>query len=258
MDPSTSSPSAPGPLEYGSKFPLHQRLRFQRWRNRVIFIAAAIGFAFYIPSIWRSVQVYYWQRQCLAHPIPSGTVIFSSGPPAISLASPNFDRLAKICASEYRFGGNAKPVTVYIGLRRASNGMSRFLAISGTATLKPGREAAINFLVFNRPLGPGSVDTSGHLWWLAGLNDGWGGSSLQPQPEVLIYSAVEDPIDASHLTFMFDVNVEHCVIDCWLQPDGSLRSREQMFLWHITSQGTRSQPLVAEPNPLIQNSRKPV
>ncbi|MGA2439619.1 MAG: hypothetical protein ABSH08_01555 [Tepidisphaeraceae bacterium] len=155
-----------------------------------------------------------------------------------------------------RFLGNPKPVTIYLGLRRANNGLTRFIAADVYATVTPGQGAGLHLFGLNRPMAFAGPESLFQIP-LSGANAS--GSSLpNSQPDVVIYSAVEHPADTSRFRFTYDAFGDHFVVDCWLEPKGQLSLSSHGHPRHTTPQGSRSDPLIAGPGgPHIYNTQKP-
>lgn len=236
------APDQPHPLPYGPPLPLSAQRRFHRW-----IILAAIAIAILLAATrYREMKERFrlicWERQCAAHPIPAGIMVYSSGPPAFSRTSREFARFCNATHAQtfyVRYGGLPNSTIIYLGKRRASNGLERFIAVSGTASTTPGSRADMGFGVVYWPIGitGGSSITYGGS--LPGISSGFHGFQLQPHPDALIYSAVEDQNDPSHFSFQFDANVARYTIDCWLQPNGGIKYRSKDEEVYITPQGTR-------------------
>jgi hypothetical protein len=242
MEPPPSSDPTPHALDYAAKLPFYRRRVFRRLMIVVVLLLAGSWTAWCVPPTWRAARVYYYQRQCVAHPIAPNSIVISSGPPPFAFASPEFAELAQAFANGPQLNANTHPVTVYIGQRRATNGLTRFVAVTATAFVSPGRAADVYFDVYTHATGFAELDASPRVGPFPGGSRRWDSSQLGPLPDVVIYSAVEDGDDDSRFTFTYDVNVWHCLVDCDLLPDGSLHFTRQSFIWYVTPQGSRSQP----------------
>jgi len=185
-------------------------------------------------------------------------LVFSSGSPPIAVTSPEFSRLSQEFKSGFLPPGNPKSVTVYLGRRQASNGLTRFIAIYGVANIAPGRSVDVQFFGLNRPMSYSGPVSELQGFGVTRVGSGWPVSLLTPWPkslpEVLIYSAVEDQVDPSRFTFAFDQFQTHYVLDCRLQPDGRLHINWQDSFW---PQGTRSGSPVVRFPPTIYDTLKP-
>jgi hypothetical protein len=171
-------------------------------------------------------------------------LVFSSGVPAVSLRSPEFARLAGDFTMGMCWTGG-KPVTVYLGKRTASNGLTRFIAVEGESGTAAG-QIGVGFLSWNRPMEFARSETQTQAVILGSAE--WNSAHPWIAPaegEALISSAREDPTDASHFSFAFDVDKWHWIMDCWLQPDGTLRVKQTDYEWHTTPAGARLLPFVA-------------
>jgi hypothetical protein len=120
---------------------------------------------------------------------------------------------------------------VYIGARRATNGETRFILLTAQAIPHPLSQLSdVGFMLIDRPMGlanpksdqiePVFVSSLGSL-----------GSVPRPKADILIYSATEDPADPSHFSFAYDNNFYHYIIDCRLQPDGTLNISAHDQAW---------------------------
>ena len=230
-------------LDYGLPLPLHKRRWFQR---RIIAAAMAILLAllfspWWAVSIWQNAQLCYGairldylQNQCLSHPVAGGSLIYSSGPPGVAIASPQLNRFLGTYQNWWMWGGNLNMATIYIGRRQASNGAPCFVAVGMTIALRPGQRADIYFPVLTRPLGLTTPRSPGIRSLTVGHGFNWGSSA---SPEILVHSAVEDPADPSHFSFTYEGNTWRTTVDCWLQPNGHVRSNEKEVVWFTTPQG---------------------
>jgi len=261
--PSTNGPVRHSPLDYGPPLPLLKRRRVQQWIIRsAVLLSVLIVLQQIVPPAWRRARFRYLQSQCMENPVPAGVLVYSSAPSSVSIVRPQLTRFLNAYRNvPFQFPPhspsgpedalllrqpmplNPNMASVYVGQRQASNGLRRFIAVStNVAFWSSGLGADISFPIVVRPLGFADPVLDGELgvrYTVAGLDCGWGAPNLRPQPEVLVYSAIEDPADASHFSFTFDVNINHCTVDYWLQPDGQLKMTQKIQHWHVTPQQTR-------------------
>lgn len=205
--------------------------------------------------------------------MPPGVLVYSSGPPVIAIAQPEFARFFNIYKTIpfspswmmsgtwnnenlsalvlQRWAQTPFSATVYIGRRQATNGLERFIVVGALVTLwTNGLGTDVSFPVVDRPMGFADPASDTRLpmarWPIEGWGYGWSSPQLRPTPEVMIYSALEDPADASHFSFVYDLNRDHFVVDCWFQPDGQLKVRETRQPWHIDGKRQQRTVLKAE------------
>jgi hypothetical protein len=236
-DHPTHPPSSPQKLQYAPKLPLLRRIRRGRWLTMAaILIVAALS-----PMWWsrlsRRLEGIYWQHECLVHPIPSGIVVYSSGPPASSIVSHPWMRLDAIAAPM----GALSSGTVYLGERTSHDGSRELVAVDVNAILdptaaQPNLRAGVE--VVARALKEGNLMTapSETSEILYGYGGGYGAMLphaapvVTVNPEIVVHSAKEDPADPAHFQFFYDLESERVYIDCWLdnggvRMDGSIQRR---------------------------------
>jgi hypothetical protein len=88
--PPPSNMTAPV-LEYAPKIAFDWFRAIRRWGARLIVLIVSLWAASFIPSLWHSGRLYYFQQQCIAHPIAPGVLVVSTGPPLITTASSQFN-----------------------------------------------------------------------------------------------------------------------------------------------------------------------
>jgi len=259
MEPAAPFSAEPNPLDYAqSSAPHRRRVRWQM-AGIVALCLMARWSAGPIALVWRSARIHYEVRQCLAHPITPGVLVYSSGPPVVAPGSTEFSRLAGESQAQTLVPcGNTNSV-IYLGTRRASNGLTRFIAVSGVATLSPSQQADVRFPGLNLSTATMARVSERECFNLPGVSVGVSRLSPHWPQGILIYSAIEDPLDASRFTFTFDAWYVHGVMDCRLQPDGSLSATLQEFEhWGYESTGARSGILTRTPgSPLVYSTPAP-
>jgi hypothetical protein len=246
---------AASPLPYQSKPLLHRRRAFKRG---LIAATLALGLLLSL-KLWPRThdqirlfklewRLYQDQKLCLAHPIPPGIPVYQTGTPGLSTASPELNGFCK----DYGFGWLGSlingipprvqtPATVYMGQRRATNGLSRFIAVDAVKSL-----FGISFCVVNRPMSLSDPRLDGGAPHIPNpMDDNLGQLAPSPMiaPPIVVYSAIEDPADVSHFSFSYDYDCYHVSVDCRLQPDGSVCTQRQVYEWTITPEGKRVTPL---------------
>jgi hypothetical protein len=215
----------------------YAEIDLRRSRNRRIAFAIALAIALLLmasPTVrwtrhlwlefrnWRAISSA--ERELTLHPIFQNTLVFSSSnanPPPMRGAMAALENAAIFELSPR----NPWPTfSIYAGRRRAG-ATSRFITIDGNVRWRQGSEAYVDIeaTVFGDHFGD-------HAVWYAIGGGGWGNGARAPltQPEVEIYSAVEDPNDPSHLTIRCFVLYDCVSIDCWLQPDGTITSSQNI------------------------------
>jgi hypothetical protein len=149
MDPAAPA-TAPMPLDYGLRRPIHRRPVIRRAIIAVVLTFAVILGVEEIKAAWPSVRLYYLERQCLAHPVAPNTLVYSSGSPPLAIQSPQLDqfellaspngpylmvpwraqlRIFEVSPETYNSVSTRATASVYVGTRHASNGVTRFLGI---------------------------------------------------------------------------------------------------------------------------------
>ena len=242
------------PLDYGLRERMGERRRLRIWVITAVAILASVSAPFWIRCIWWigeearagywDLRLYYLQRQSLAHPVSGGKLVYSSGPPTVASASPEADRFFGIYWNLWTgttWTTNPNVATIYAGQRQAKNGLRRYVVVAFSGLLTPGQGLDYGFPLVTRPMRPASLNCGPVSSIVAG-SFRWGSSAaLRPVPEVMVYSAVEDGGDLSHFSYSYDVNIWHNTVDCWLQPDGHVKSKMTEEIWFITPQGTRGE-----------------
>src|SRR5277367_5149614 len=118
-----SSPDQPSshPLEYGAPQPRHWLRRHRPWIIAgALAIVAWLGWSSF-QSLMPHLRLWYWEHQCLIHPVSPGALVYSSGPPAVCILSPEWSGLYKAGAYGHRYWPQAQNASVYFGERQASN-----------------------------------------------------------------------------------------------------------------------------------------
>jgi hypothetical protein len=176
---------------------------------------------------WRLTRIRSDERTLLANPPPQGTRIYSSSNPQAPTMPPAMARLLHNLSLVPGYSANywyPPQFVLYAGMRQAAGGSPRFVALVAHVTwVAHARgdvdiEAVVPGVTFHEPPQIHAVAGGGFGW-------GAGPNNLPKPPEVFINSPVEDPKDASHLSFSFDSFRfgKPYQVDCWLQPDGSMR-----------------------------------
>jgi hypothetical protein len=202
----------------------------------VILITAIAYVVHQIRSNWPAIRLYYLQHECLAHPIPPGTQLYSSAQPAAAYKSPEYDALfAQLRLKSGMRVRQAKVVPVYVGTRRAADGTTRFLAIGAEALAGPRPSDYQNIYSYNEPRYEESIYIINRAARFApsenyvqvppiiSMSFGPGSFITDGSPDVLIRSAIEDPNDPSHVTVVFDLEAGHYVLEFHVQPGGGIQ-----------------------------------
>jgi hypothetical protein len=235
-------------LDYGLPGPIDWRRRLRIWVITAVAILASVFAPLWISWVGEEARAGYWdlrlyylQRQSLAHPVSGGKLVYSSGLPTVAIASPEVSRFFGAYWKLWTgttWTTSPNMATIYVGQRQAKNGLRRYVVVAFSGLLRTGQGADYSFPLVTRPLRPASLNSDPRSLTVGG-SFGWGSSALRPVPEVMIYSAVEDSGDLSHFSYSYDVNIWHNTVDCWLQPDGHVKSKMTQELWFITPQGMR-------------------
>lgn len=215
--PDESASSAP--LDYAPPSPKWWK-RVYRW---LIVVAAIFALPLCIkPSIWawQRMQLRYQIRQCLKHPIAQGALVYSSDNPAAALDSPEEIALERL---ETQFFGDfssgtiygTKPTltssTVFMGELQACNGTRSFIHIEAAF----GSDAQANAVIElkSRSLSPEGI---------MGVSNPSEASPCPKKlrPAMLLYSAVRDPSDPSHIYFQYRTYCETHRVDGYLNAMG--------------------------------------
>jgi hypothetical protein len=225
--PTSQAPADPTPLGYAPVLAIRRRRRIQR----LLIVAAIVLVVLTAPRwarpIWWHVESAYWRGQCVSHPVPPRTIVYQSNSPAISFVSPQWLKLhATPSQLSWNWTGRTAGSTVYSGIRVASDGTKRLIVVNSGVFWVPGVSANVSIWSDQYAVGLLGSDADHDVRDVGGVSWSNGGRVPMPQPEVCIYSAVEDPQDASHFTIDFDVFVDHFVVDCRLMPGGRLRASQ--------------------------------
>jgi hypothetical protein len=177
----------------------------------------------------RAIEL-YWQEECLNHPIAPGSMVYSSGPPAISIVSPAWSKFDAIIAPI----GIRSNGTIYLGERKSHNGLRRLIGVDVVAeqsSFLPRSDMSV--MVAARVIEEGSVISAPRE--ASTRTDGYGymyrlrtplpapASSTNSQPDLVVCAGADDPADQSHFTFSYDLLSERVIYDCWLLDDGNVR-----------------------------------
>jgi hypothetical protein len=244
-NPTTSPDPAPQPLEYGRNPGVNRRRIIRIAVLLLLCTAAGELLIKYGPTIWRASCLYYYEHECLSHPIPPGVQVYSFRQPQMAFHSPaTTGLLAQIIdAWRSRMPMSSKFVPVYVGSRTANDGTTRHIVLCAVASLAPGRISSLYFFAFQLP---GSFSLKGGIplmRFIGGSGDALIRSSYTPTKakfDIVIYSAVEDPNDPSRFTFTFDWNADHYVENCQLSPNGIIDVQENVYRWNTTQSGERT------------------
>jgi hypothetical protein len=228
-------------LEYSPPLPLRRRSIIRRGIVAVLILYGVAILVYEISAIIPFVRIYSYERQCLAHPIPPATIVYASGNPPVSSASPELARLQAACVSPIippvRWFKGRWPMivllvsrmnraTLYIGQRRAPNGLTRFIGVNVLIGSSGWNEVSIDFDVVNLPAGYSDQPSDCRHDIILGYDDltDQEGAYQSPGPALVVYSASEDPADPSHFSFEYHYRAWYNKVDFRLQPDGLLRT----------------------------------
>jgi hypothetical protein len=171
-------------------------------------------------QLWQHTRLVYLQSQCLKHPIPAGTIVYSSGTPEVAIASPAWNAFAVADPTYYSIGATPTgAATVFLGERQASNGTRRLVNVEAHPLWKP--KAFSSVMMFTR-----SVDLNLTRPLLENFQPGGGATSnagpgwRNTVPDIVVYSAKADAIDLSHITFECRLFEQDFIVDGYLQNDG--------------------------------------
>jgi hypothetical protein len=177
--------------------------------------------------VWQRLQEIYWQHECLTHPIPPNIVVYSSGPPVMSLVSHEWSRFDAVMSPM----GTRSSGTVYLGERIAYNGLRQLVAVDAIVnqTALHANTLQSFVTVVARTMKQGSLiaapaETSSQM-------DACIYTVILPQrssrsvllPQLLIRSATEDAANPAHFQFYYDLASARVAYDCWLLPEGTVR-----------------------------------
>ncbi len=227
-DPSPRPPSSTPKLHYAPPIPLLVRLRNRYWLTVYGILVGLMLFPMWGPRVRQRAQEIYWQQQCLNHPIPPGSTVYSSGPPAAFAVSPQWSNFDAIIAPI----GIRSSGTVYLGERTSHNGLRRLIAVDVLADqnqfLPPSQ---LSVTVAARAVEEGSPFSAPRE--TSTKTDGYGYMyNLHPlpiavtppsHPQVMVYGGADDSADRSHFTFCYDLASERVIYDCWLLDNGAVR-----------------------------------
>jgi hypothetical protein len=180
------------------------------------------------PRVRQRAEELYWQQECLNHPIPPGSIVYSSGPPVTFFVPSQWSNFDAIIAPM----GIRSSGTVYLGERTSHNGLRRFVAVDVILDQNPFTPSSqLSVTVSARAIQEGNLISAPRE--LSTKTDGYGYMySLRPppmaatppsQPQVMVYSGADDSADNSHFTFSYDLASERVIYDCWLLDNGTVR-----------------------------------
>jgi hypothetical protein len=228
MDPAPIQAESPKPLEYG-RDPGANRRRIIRLTLLLLLGSAAVDSLIkYVPTIWRSTCLYYYERECLAHPIPPGIQVYSSGPLFTAFTSPQTAGLIGQIRPGRLVNSPGSFSPVYIGSRTDWEGKTRCIAIFA---FTPTSMYERPYVVYGFEL-PSRFLFHDYSGSTVIADSGWpdtGSIVFTGPPPVVIYSGVDNQKDKSRFTLTFDVHPRHYVDDCQLLSDGSIQVQEQIF-----------------------------
>jgi hypothetical protein len=218
-----TAPDAMPRLDYATPMGRNNKKQLQGWGLVAVILLTGYLCRNWPTQIWNDIRLYYFQQQCLGHPVPPGVVVYSSGPPAVSVRSPQCAAVYGPCPFKLTFGAQQSVVTIFTGKLQASNGIRRFVTVEGSVDWKAGKGGSVGFATTTSQLG--RADTA-----LRGLAGGgtysFGLPRNLPNPQITVYSARPDANDLSHISFDATVFNEREHWDGHLQPDGSLKMTE--------------------------------
>jgi hypothetical protein len=250
--PETSVSSEPVTLSYG-------RRQRAGWWPRVRFKYVVLGVVALVAINWGTMLVHrlsYWnlQRKCMNYTAPPERVVFESNPDAAkellkdpAYARSIFDSESKLPTALYqtsliadleakdRFetlldtlrthAGSRFPIEhmplCFLGERRSTSGESRLIEAYAIPFSLPSPQGFSGSLTM-RVIKPGTLTqsskhTNGHPYWPLLTN-------LHNKPSNLkIYTGQPDPVDASHFMIRYEAYGNEKILDCWLQPDDSVK-----------------------------------
>ena len=196
-----------------------------RWRQWVIFAAIIMAvFSFkWVDQAWQLLQIAYLQMQCIAHPIPAGTIVYASGKPPFALVSPQEAALARAYPTRYASKSNQTICTVFADELVANNGLHRLITVEAGVISKPEH---VTYATFYWTATNHGLDLAGTNGFISADETAIspGDRAVEPSArEVVIYSAAIDPSDPSHITFSSRVFRYTYHSDGHLMPDGRFR-----------------------------------
>jgi hypothetical protein len=237
---SSQVPADPTPLGYAPALAIRRRRRVQQRAIAAVILVVLLTAPCWARPIWLHVKSAYWRTQCVSHPVPAGIVVFQSDSPAISIVSPQWTTLHAIpLGASWQWSTAKLDGTAYSGVRTASNGQKRLVVINAAVGWQSNKYAYVEITADTYPIGVFASGSDHTVCDIGGENWSNGSSLTVPTPEITVFSAVEDPQDASHLTVNFNVFWDQYVIDCWLTPNGlrasQARSRRSRSAIHPTT-----------------------
>jgi len=178
--------------------------RLYRWLVIAsILLACLASSVWWIPAEWRRVQLFYWQRQCLAYTTVADQLVFDPNSSRPLQSPPEWTRFYSI----YSPPGFRSAGTLFLHELRRPDGQPRLVA------LDLDRPNPIESVVYPRVFLPGDLlrpphDVSGMAF-----------SYEIPVPAAKLFAGTPDPADPTHFTFKAKLKSTVVIFDGWLGND---------------------------------------
>lgn len=224
-----SPPAAPPRMDYAPRPPLRRRRWVRRLGVCVVLLAAGGSTLWWLPPVWRNVQVLRMQARCASFTAPPDRVVYDRDrargaqlrafdPRYATIAGGTAAYVAAEWADFYAVVSppGARPAaTVFLHERRNSRGERRLIAV----TAHPG--------IFANPRGvfldwyvlrPGTSLTRPKL-----LHNAESHLALERRDgDLRLFAGQPDPKDVAHFTFDFEQFDYRGTVDGWLRDDDTL------------------------------------
>ena len=212
---------APTPeLQYAPRPPRGRRI-IRRLSVLAVVAAVAGSSAWWFPRLRENAQMFYWQRQCMAHAVPPATVVHDrpDGPPntapRVMLVPPQWTSLyGSISPPGLRSEG-----TVFLHAMKSREGIRRLVAVDEVDGGPLTSNRHVQYVEFCwRVIEPGSVLTRPRV-----VRTGNHALRFEGDPSGYRLTAGRvDPADPSHFTFTCAVVGRTYTVDGWLRNDDSV------------------------------------
>jgi hypothetical protein len=216
------------PLDYAPPPPGFRTTRAYRWlvisAVFLVIIAVLIGLVLSVEVASKMLDNFQLQRQvrqCIAHPMPQGVLIYTSDNPAATIDSPQELAMEqtelKIKGGPMRYSmdpainsASMTWATVFMGELQTRGGRRSFVHIEAGMTADARGNTRIQlearFISPDGTMGSCSSDMSY--------------SDEKLRPAVMLYSATRDPDDPSHISFRYCTFSETHEVDSYLNAMG--------------------------------------
>jgi len=200
-------------IDYAATPPARRRRRLRRIVTMATIALPLVLLAALAPTLLRAAGEWRWQRRCMNHRVPDGTLVFQQRPGVcLARSGPDF-----YCA---RSGAN---VVLFLHQRQAEASAPRIVAVhltfDGVAewSKRPARSVGLEWRVY----APGS------RWQRPGVSFSLRHEAfaLSSDDRLIIYAAQPDPHDPARFTFDYDLNGQRGTVEALLQSDGRLTTR---------------------------------